>query len=456
MAGKSVLIMLDQATRDGVSQLLVAHYLRRKGVTVHIGNQSTVIALFERHKPDVFFASWTTNPPTVDYLHGIRHRTQLLLVDQEGGRMGEASFKRSVQWQDGAKLKLARSAARVVTWGTSQARWLMELGIPREKIVVTGCPRLDPYLLDVKERRGRTPFVGVTLRADPLTALPRRMMETAYESNFKKDGLAPSLPVKAQCEDWFWRIIAETRHMFLAITELAKKTRAPIVVRPGPWEQYHVYDFLQRNHPNVTVDPFMVQHRYVGDAFTVIDASSALGLESLLAGTPVISIVSLVPGLEEHVGGKDGARLNSPYRGFYWQPSSIEGLVDYALRAERGELALTPDPEGMKKYLWDCHGWPPKKPASFQTGDAILELLGLPSSSRLPPYDGTLMEYPACKRTIYSRLPGSQAIPHLKLYWKCLFSEQGYALRRYHYLPVFYRHHAEVRGLFEELCRRFP
>jgi surface carbohydrate biosynthesis protein len=453
LAKKRVLIIIDQATRDGLSQLLTARYLEKKGVEVIIANQGTLRAKIEAFKPQVLYLSWWTNPGWENFIRAMRHRTRIVLIDQEGGRMGEASFRRSVLRHNAIKLIYAQSATRVVAWGTSQRKWLVDLGVDPKKIVVTGCARLDPYLLPSEEKRR---YFGVTLRADPLTSGIEFIMENMHHTMFRnpEDGLAPSQPMWAEYEDWMWTILATTRHMFKAIIELRKKTKTQVVVRPGPWERWKMYQFLEKKYENVQINPWMMQHRYVQGSHATIDASSAMGLESLLAGTPVISTTSLIPRIEEHAGGADGARLNAPYRNFYWQPKSIEELVDLALKAEKGQLRATADATGMEEYLRDCHGWPTPKPASFRVGDLLLEMLD--STEPFLPRDKAAESF-SFKNVLYRNVPGLHNVPEAKMRWNLLtandFDRQH--LERYHYLDSRYPHHPEVARVFEGLWARY-
>lgn len=457
MSRPSVLILIDSATRDALSQLLTAHYLARKGVRVRLCNQLTWISLCERERPQVFYTTWFHDASAAAYLRTIQHRTRILLVDQEGGRMGEEAFKRAMREHHRAKFTTAGTATRVVAWGRAQAQWLQELGcIESERIVVTGCPRLDPYLLGPNPSPARRAFFGVTLRTDRLTSQPFRTLEAIYESLFKdpKEGLTPGLPLWAEYEDWLWQTAAAVRHMLKIVVEVTRRTDVPVVLRPGPWEQAGAYQFLRRQLPRVSVEPMMLQHEYVRNAFVTLDASSALGLESILAGTPVISVNALVPRLEEHVGGPGGTRLNSPYRPFYWHPATVEEAVDQVLRAEQGELPLTPSSDGLATYFRDHLDWPTSRPASFRIGDLILEMLDLPARERHPDpsasSDGRL-----ARRRSFHRVPGWTEWHHVRSYWQYLVRSPDRQLyRRYHYFPWAYPHHEAIRRLFEALWQR--
>lgn len=457
MSRPCVLILIDSATRDAMSQLLVAHYLARKGVRVHVGNQLTWLSLYERYRPQVFYTSWFNSESLLAYLCHIQRRTRLLLVDQEGGRMGEEAFKRTMRDHNGAKLRAAKTATRVIAWGRTQAQWLQELDcIEPERIVVTGCPRLDPYLLEPRRSPTGRKFVGVTLRTDRLTSKPRHILEAIYESLFvdPKQGLTPGLPVWAQYEDWLWQAAAVVRHMLKIVLEVTRKTSAPVVLRPGPWEQAGAYQFLYRHFPQISIEPMMLQHEYVRNACVTLDASSALGLESILAGTPVISVNALVARLDDHVGGPGGTRLNAPYRRFYWHPATVEEAVDQILQAERGELPLSPAPEGLAAYFRDYVDWPTLRPASFRIGDLILEMLDLPARERWSGAagapDGRLR-----RRAVY-RLPGLAEAHQLRSSWQYLVQSPDRQLfRRYHYFSWTYPHRQAIAELFEALWQRY-
>lgn len=454
MSRSSVLILIDSATRDAVSQLLVAHYLTRKGVQVRLCNQLTWISMCERYRPQAFYTSWFNSEPLWAYLRKIQHQTRLLLVDQEGGRMGEEAFKRTMRDHNGAKLHVAKTATRVIAWGRIQAQWLQELNcIEPERIVVSGCPRLDPYLLGPARLGTRQKFFGVTLRTDRLTSKPKQIMESIYESLFvdPEQGLTPGLPLWAQYEDWLWQATAVVRHMLKIVVEVTRRTDAPVVLRPGPWEQAGAYQFLRRQLPQVSVEPMMLQHEYVRNAFVTLDASSALGLESILAGTPVISVNALVPRLDDHVGGPGGTRLNAPYRQFYWHPSTVEEAVDRILQAERGELPLTPSPDGLGSYFRDYVDWPTSRPASFRIGDLILEMLDQPArepcADPLVVTDGRLG-----RRAWLHRLPGWSEVHQVRSFWQYIVrSPDRQLFQRYHYFPWSYPHHETIRRLFKAL-----
>ena len=202
MSKKSVLIMIDQATRDAFSQLLVVYYLRWKGVQVYVCNGATLRAMCERYRPHVVFASWLGGG-RMSYLHHIQHKTHIVLVDQEGGRLGEKAFKRSFNRVNDDKGGLARACSKVFTWGDAQAQWLLELGILNEdQIVVTGCPRLDPYLVRESLSSSKRKYIGVTLRGDAVTSLPTKFMENIflYAAADPKDWISVGYPVQAHHE----------------------------------------------------------------------------------------------------------------------------------------------------------------------------------------------------------------------------------------------------------------
>ncbi len=457
MKRKRVLIMIDTASRDALSQLLIARYVQRKGVRVLLCNQVTQVGMCERYRPDVLLTTWTNVRGVGEYLQRIRHKTRIVLVDQEGARLGEEAFRRTMAAYDRAKCRVAAAATRVIAWGPLQARWITEQGcIGEERIVVTGCPRLDPYLVPAGIVPHRPKYVGVTLRADPVTSLPARLMEGAFESLSVNphDGLSFSLPLRAKFEDAIWEALAVTRHMFQVVVELSKRTRARIVLRPGPWELPEVYGFLPKRMPRVSIEPMPLQHEYVKNAFVTVDDTSTLGIESLLAGTPVVSLNRLVQNLGAHVGGEGGTRFNAPFKRLYWMPGTLDEAVDAILRAERGELDVTPAPEDLRRYVQDHFAWPVRRPASFTAGEMILELLDLPRAAHLEPYAVEALDGIArLKRAAY-RLPGSTHLARA-CYGCCYLVGSRYrkAFHRYHYFHALYPNHRGVNEVFNALWR---
>jgi surface carbohydrate biosynthesis protein len=453
-----VLVMIDQVTRDAVSQLLIAHYLRWRGARVYLCNQGTIRAMFERHRPDVVFSSWLVGGPIMTFLQQIHTRTRIVLVDQEGGRIGAESFKRAFFRFGGIKAEVAKVCARVLTWGTAQAQWLRELDVLRDdQILVTGSPRFDPYLVPAAPAADR--YLGVTLRGDQFTAMPSHIMWNIFQQarTSASDGISVGYPLKAQHEDRLWHVAAGTRYMFKVLLELTRHGEVPIVVRPGPWEQAGVYHFLRRDFPRLTVDPTATQPSYIRGAFAILDEYSSLGLEGLLVGTPVISTQSLIPRLEEHIGGNDGHIFNAAYvKHFYWRPQTVEEAVDLVLRARAGNVAATPNPAPLAEYLAQCHGWPRRRPSSFATGDAILEVADAPLDRVVAEFDPreTGDRLWRAKGALYRRVPGAHHLAALKMQWQALGARDRELYRRYHYFPWLYPNHAEVAAMFAGLLAR--
>ena len=99
------MVMIDQATRDAFGQLLVVHYLRARGARVIIANQATWIGSWERYRPDVVYISWIGG--MMKDILKLRHKPEIALMDQEGGRLGEVAFKRSFFRANDAKEQVA-------------------------------------------------------------------------------------------------------------------------------------------------------------------------------------------------------------------------------------------------------------------------------------------------------------------------------------------------------------
>ena len=450
------LILIDQATRDAVGQLLTGHYLERRGHRVAYCNQVSLKARCESFRPDVLYSSWSSGGEMDPLFRSIRHRTRIALVDQEGRRAGEASFKRALRLNDAAQIRTAGLADKIVAWEKNQARWIIEEGIPAERVVVAGSARLDAYQAANGEKK-QPRHLGITFRADPLTSDPMNILRNiyGYRSVNPEEGIRPALPASAQYEDWLWEVLAITRVMFKIVTEIRKSGPIPLLVRPGPWERYRMYDFLPKEIPDLKVAPFMLQSEYLRECFATIDCYSTLGIESLLAGTPVISIVHLVPGLEKHAGGTEGTRFNAPYRRFFWQPKDLPELIEQVRKAQRGELPVSPELDAFKQFMRDSYGWPGERPASFNTAELLISLLETSAGA-----NGTGKEavresaVEPLKRFCYRWLPGFAHLPTASVLWRYLFDVNHDSIRRYHYLGAFYPHHQAVRRLFDTLWKQ--
>ncbi len=455
LSKKRVLVLIDQVTRDAFGQLLVAHYLRSKGAKVYLANQGTFISACDRYRPDVVFASWLYTGVLMEHLERIRFRTQIVLIDQEAAKIGEKPFKRSFRNFDGAKAKWGRLAKRICVWGALQARWLLELGVAKEEqLVVTGSAKLDPYLFPRESPPGSDGHIGFTFRYDSLTSSPMAIMEGLFDFSMESQP-RPGYPLGTQHEDRIWHVVASARHMFKLIAAASKKFDKKIVVRPGPWERSSAYQFLSCRIPQVAIEPWEVQHEYIRNAHVVVDESSSLGVEALVAGVPVISIQRLIPRIEDHIAGEGGGLYHAPYMRYYWKPTTIEEAVEWIEKALCGGLAATPCGDGLDDYLRDIHSWPRTRPAAFEIGDVILELLDVPMDAdredEPPPETANI----GWKRWVCRHVPGTADLAKARAFLATLCSHDREHLKRYHYFRWLYPHHQRVAETFAALQKRY-
>jgi hypothetical protein len=483
MRKKRVMIMIDQASRDAFSQLLVARYVERKGVQVLLCNQHTFVPMFERYRPDVVYASWHVGGTLMDYLVQNHRRTRIALIDQEGGRIGEEPFKRSFKFRNGIKSQIAQVCEKIFSWGPAQAQWLRELEIvPEERIAVTGSPRFDPYLVE-----GYVPtnkYLGVTLRGDPVTSSPDHIMETVFQFSGSEfcHGIGVGYPIEAQYEDKIWHIVAATRYLFKTARQFSEHSKTRIVFRPGPWEPCRQYDFMPSRIRSASVETGTLQHEYVRNAFALLDESSSLGIEGFLANVPVISVQALIPRLADHIAGEGGGLFTAPYLECFWRPKSVEEAVDLLLLAEQGKLEASPCQEAFRQYLKECHVWPRTRPSSFQIGDGLLELLDLPptrksgiadvnveeggdrarrritvANEKMAESDNKIVSETISGRSVlfYRYVPGSVHLHKLKVFCQHVGSSNRDSWFRYHYCHSQYPHHKALSSTFNSLWRTY-
>ena len=282
-----------------------------------------------------------------------------------------------------------------------------------------------------------------------MTALPASLMENTFEYAYvDEQGISPSLPRKTRYEDRMWHVFASTRYMFRILTEVSRRTSAPIVVRPGPWEQHRVYAFLPRRIPAAAVRVDQSQPAYIRGAFAVVDESSSLSIESYIAGRPTITTQALIPRLEEHIGGDGGTLFNAPYAQAFWRPASVQEAADLIVRAEQGMLAPAAHPEALDAYLRDFYDWPSARPSSFRMADALLELLDVPLGRGDVDSVGVSLPW---KQALYRNVPGFAYFPATKLLAQSLAGRDRELLRRYHYHPLLYPFGEEVSRTFAAL-----
>lgn len=453
-----VMVMIDQATRDAFGQLLVVHYLRARGARVIIANQATWIGSWERYRPDVVYISWIGG--MMKDILKLRHKPEIALMDQEGGRLGEVAFKRSFFRANDDKADLGRHGSLAFAWGHVHKKWIGELGLlPIEKVLVTGSPRLDPYI-DAEPARRR--YIGVTLRGDAVTSVPLNFVRNIFEyaSLGPEDWFSVGYPQKAQQEDRIWHIAAGMRYIFKILIHVRRHTDTPIVLRPGPWERHDMYEFITEKIKGISIEPTMSQLDYVRNAHVVIDECSSLGLEAILVGTPVVSAQDLIPRLEEHIGGgKDAGLFNAPYKKSYWLPKSVEEAGELIIRAIGSKLPTVPDPGSTAEYLANFHSWPRSRPSSFQIGDALLELAATRVHAHkrhfvTTPQTPPVSSFERLKSILYRHVPGSVYLVKLQMSLRFLFSPDRKHLRKYHYMAMVYPHGKKVRDLFNRLKTR--
>lgn len=447
-----VAVLIDQLTRDAFSQLLVIERLRAAGVDVVVGNQGTMVSVCERTRPAVIFGSLQATGALMDYLGAKSRQCHVVLVDQEGNKPGEDTFKRA--YTNSRRMEFTRFATRIFCWGSLQARWMRELGVPAEKLVVTGNPRLDPYMVPELIARRREKYVGLTFRYDLVTGDPYSLMRTVHIYAQNK-GTRVGYPPWASIEDHIWHKVASARHMLMALDRLAGDPAPPLVVRPGPWESPTAYSFIHEYYPRVSIEPHALQHEYITNASVVLDDCSTLGIEALALGVPVVSLQKAIPRLEAHIGGDGKGLYDAPYLRFFWQPRTVDEAVELVRRAHRGELPLCPEP-GATEYLRDIYDWPRRRPAAFDMADSILDVLGM-----APPEDdgrglGPLEIAPEWKLKAYRFIPGAVSLHALKMFIDSRCAKNRELQRRYHYFPWAYPHHRRVDELYRALTAKFP
>ena len=156
-------------------------------------------------------------------------------------------------------------STRFGAWGEASARWLTARGVPREQIVVTGAPRLDPII-----NRPRAPREDVA----------------------KTLGLAPSAR---------WVILATNPIPFSRNAALLSTARAGVrawegsailILKLHPSEDPAPYLAITENDPSVRVVPHGVVDLYdlLAAADVVLTFHSSVGLEAMLLDRPVVSL----------------------------------------------------------------------------------------------------------------------------------------------------------------------
>lgn len=335
-----IALLVANPYRDLSGLALVASRLCRDGATCYLVPKPLAHVELARLAPDFVL------------LENLRPGKQNLLarMDQAGIRLGV------LETEGGVYETLDRYLANLntdpgvtgrlacfCTWGEAQAESLARLGLPRDRIRVTGQPRFDFYAPAWRE---------AALRLCPYTeGLPRPLLLVNGSFNFInpwsgsldtsiKDALSVGAP-RATIDRWIATEREAMSQMIACVNGLARTLPdAAIVYRPHPFEDPRAYDGRFDSLPNLRLVKAGTVEGWILRAAAVVQRSSSTAIEAAMAGVPTLS-TSWIPA-RLSLGMVEAAALPC---------ASLDQLLDRLRDILRGQHAAPAAPPGTRWIL---------------------------------------------------------------------------------------------------------
>lgn len=296
LAGRVFYLLVEDAGRELSARLLVADQLSRRGAEVWIGQQLWFAANFAALRPGVALFKGM-NMPQVANMRAARLAGHLTaVIDEELFGLLDNSGKRLHDH------RAARHCDLFLAQGRHHGAFLeRELGVPSDRIVVTGNPRVDllrPPVDASIERTAETlrermgPFILVNTNFGAIN--PHDQDSFNY---FRRcvaiQAVEPSNPESMRN---FHDLCAfETRNLE-AIASFIAETRnitpdRKIVIRPHPAENPGLWRDAHADDPQVAVVEDNRHLAWIRAADALIHTSCTTGLEGYLLGARVIGLL---------------------------------------------------------------------------------------------------------------------------------------------------------------------
>ena len=363
---RRICLVVDNPARDLEGLVLTAWHLARRGA------DPVLVPMYEQGfevlgiGPDVVAVNYarTTNRFLLEAYAAAGIRISVL--DTEGGVVDSLEDYATSLSRNGT----APYVDQVLAWGPLQyAAFRAYSGLEPDKIVLTGCPRMDfcrpPWRNALPDPTGPRPIILINTNFSLVNPRFNRSIEREL-----------AVTLEAGFSGWSDRYIAElaaeTQAAFLRMIETAREVaqRLPqlsFVLRPHPFEDVAPYEAALANVPNLRV-------RLEGSVMTWLARSSAM--LHLNCGTAVEAGLMEVPALSLEWFNTPALIQNAPLpREISERVNSMAQLIEILSRAEAGKLwALQGrDPRVMHKRI---HEWFHNEDgrAAERAADALLSL----------------------------------------------------------------------------------
>jgi surface carbohydrate biosynthesis protein len=284
-----VAIIVDSPKRDLDGALLTAYQLARRGVEVFLVplyQQGYDLPWLRPHGVIVNYARENNRELLATYCSlGIC----VMVMDTEGGVLSDMGLDAPSNWaREMRRSGLGRYVDRYFFWGPQlQEAFVAESGMPAGALQVTGCPRYDfcaePWRRVLDTRAQDDVLVNTNFSA--INPGFTRSKETEKRI-FRELGWEESYVSRlfSSLEEVFPRYM-ETLHR-LATTLPSVSFR----IRPHPFEDEAIYRARFGRLANVRVDGSGNVLHAIANAACVVHLNCGTSIESLMLGTPAISL----------------------------------------------------------------------------------------------------------------------------------------------------------------------
>ena len=216
---------------------------------------------------------------------------------------------------------------------SSHLKSILKEWLPETKLVVTGSPRVyqDAPSYIAKNITGIL-TIGVALGVDLGTSSNVLDFYEAY------GGSSDSFDEYNGMQGYLSYVHLEKIWLMYLIKHLSKKYK--IIVRPRYCNQDDLYGVGQEN---IVYDYSNDATFFLNQADIVISGDSTIGIEALMTGVPVLSIINMI-----NPGFRYDLLLERNYLKPLWQPSDYNELLDLLQKRQENNLSLSPN---IEEYL---------------------------------------------------------------------------------------------------------
>lgn len=433
-----ILLLVDNRARDVHGILLVYYWLRQMGCRVILANKRNWLRKFHAWNPSVVVVSYTDG--IVPSLEMVSRTARVAVIPQEGAIPVKSPLfvDRYTGSHDG-RGAFTKGVSKIFVWGPTTARWLCEEGIYEpDQIVVSGTPRFDPYRATPSNRVGADPVLGFGMSVPKINSYRRDSVIDLVERR-RKGQVDQYYDEGRNIEDFLWVEAATLRAAFDVLEAYGARIDGPVHIRPNPFEFVPGYNLLRQRYPKLIVSNDAPAWRWLPGIFSLVTINSTLGVEAVLVGKPVISVIRVVGDrLYDHVNLP--TTVNPRFLDFYYQPQSVAETVELLAAAHQGQLPPVIDPSAFNGYLKEFYDWPRDEPSSLTIARELAALAGL---------DEGVSARRAVRPIEHLRAWGADAA--------ALLSDASAGAFRRHQRYHFYHWHledfAEARGVWNSLDR---